>query len=130
MFLKLKPPPTVFRIKDKESEGTMDKQNKVIASLSYFSVFFAPFLLPIAIYFIVDHTDVKSHAKKALVSHIIPFLSVITLIGMIIYSGLSYISEAAMFSLVIGGFLLIGIINLFVVIWNIVKGIKLLTTLS
>ncbi|XQY91461.1 hypothetical protein ACNRWW_18500 [Metabacillus sp. HB246100] len=52
----------------------MDKTNKFVASLNYFSVFFAPFLLPIAIYFIADHHEVKEHAKKALISHIVPFL--------------------------------------------------------
>ena len=65
----------------------MDKTNKIIASLNYFSVFFAPFLLPIAVYFIVDHHEVKEHAKKALISHIVPFLSIIALIITVVFSG-------------------------------------------
>src|SRR5699024_8196626 len=36
----------------------------------YFSVFFAPFLFPIVVYFVVG-LEVKRHAKKALWSHFI-----------------------------------------------------------
>jgi cytochrome c biogenesis factor len=107
----------------------LDKTNKVLASLNYFSVFFAPFLLPIAIYFIVDHIEVRQHAKKALVSHIIPFLSILAVIGMIVFSGFSNPSEVTFLTVFFGGFLVVGLINLIVFIWNIVKGIKLLTTI-
>jgi hypothetical protein len=92
-------------------------------------VFFAPFLLPIAIYLIVDHHEVKQHAKKALISHIIPFLSVVGMIGLILFSSFSNPSEVAFFTVFIGSFIVVGIINIIVVIWNIVKGIKLLTTI-
>ncbi|QGQ48068.1 DUF4870 domain-containing protein [Metabacillus sediminilitoris] len=107
----------------------MDKTNKLIASLNYFSVFFAPFLLPIAIYFIVDHNEVKQHAKKAIVSHIVPFISVVAMIGIVVFSGFSNLSEGAFLTVFFGSFLVVGIINIIVVIWNIVKGIKLLTTI-
>jgi hypothetical protein len=90
-------------------------------------VFFAPFLLPIAIYFIVDHNEVKQHAKNALISHIVPFLSVLGVIGMIVFSGFSNPSEATFLTVFFGGFLVVGLINLIVFIWNIVKGIKLLS---
>jgi hypothetical protein len=107
----------------------LDKTNKLLASLNYFSVVFAPFILPIAIYFIVDHIEVKQHAKKAIVSHIFPFLSLLGVIGMIVFSGFSNPSEATFLTVLIGGFLVVGIINIIVFIWNIVKGIKLLTTM-
>lgn len=107
----------------------MDKTNTVFAALVYFSVFFAPLLLPIAIYFIVDHKEVKLHAKKALISHIIPFLSLLFVIGSVVFSGLSNPSESSFLIVFIGGFLVVGLINLIVLIWNIVKGVKLLITL-
>ncbi|WP_226671490.1 DUF4870 domain-containing protein [Metabacillus litoralis] len=106
----------------------MDKTNKLIASLNYFSVFFAPFLLPIAVYFIVDHHEVKEHAKKALISHIVPFISIIALIILVVFSGFSNPTEATFLSVFFGGIIVVGIINLIVFIWNIVKGIKLLMT--
>jgi len=104
----------------------MDKTNRFLASLNYFSVFFAPFLLPIAIYFIVDQLEVKSHAKKALVSHIIPFLSLIGVVMVLFFSAGADSSQEGIFFSFIFGFLFVGLINLIVGIWNIVKGIQLL----
>lgn len=100
--------------------------NKVISSLCYFSVFFAPFILPIAIYFIVDDEEVKSDAKKSLISHIIPLLSLVALIAMVIFSSMAHAGEGNFLYLFFGGFVVIAILNLIVFIWNIVKGIKVL----
>ncbi|WP_226528838.1 DUF4870 domain-containing protein [Metabacillus niabensis] len=105
----------------------MDNTNKFLASLNYFSVFIAPLLLPIIIYFVVDHLEVKQHAKKALVSHIIPFLSIIGLFITIFFAAASSSSGDTAFFLIITGFVLVGLINLIVFIWNIVKGIKIFT---
>ncbi|MGG0188230.1 DUF4870 domain-containing protein, partial [Bacillus rhizoplanae] len=49
------------------------KSNNILSSLCYFSIFFAPFLFPIIVFFIAEG-DVKYHAKKALWTHIIPFI--------------------------------------------------------
>lgn len=88
---------------------------------------FAPFLLPIIIYFVVDHQEVKQHAKKAIVSHIIPFLSIIGVIIMFFLTvGSSSSEDTIIFSMIIG-FLLVGFINIIVFIWNIVKGIRIFT---
>ncbi|MFC0273320.1 DUF4870 domain-containing protein [Metabacillus herbersteinensis] len=100
--------------------------NRVISSLCYFSVFFAPFILPIAIYFIVDDEEVKNDAKKSLISHIIPILTLIGLVAMVIFSSMANAGEGIFLSLFFGGFIVVGILNLVVFIWNIVKGIKVL----
>ena len=105
----------------------MDNTNKFLASLNYFSVFIAPFLLPIVIYFVVDHQEVKQHAKKALVSHIIPFLSIIGLFIMLFFTAGSSSSEDTILFSAIIGFVVVGLINIIVLIWNIVKGIKIFT---
>lgn len=97
--------------------------NRLISSLCYFSIFFAGFILPIAVYFIVDDPEVKEHAKKALLSHFIPFLSILLFGIPLVFSG----GEPTL--LAAGGFmmiLLIGAINLGILIWNIVKGVKVL----
>jgi len=105
----------------------MDNTNKFLASLNYFSVLFAPFLLPIIIYFVVDHQEVKQHAKKAIVSHIIPFLSIIGVIIMFFFTvGSSSSENTVIFSMIIS-FLVVGLINIIVFIWNIVKGIRIFT---
>lgn len=46
--------------------------SKLLSSLSYFSVFFAPLLLPFIVWLVADNQDVKHHSKRALISHLIP----------------------------------------------------------
>ncbi|MFB7142079.1 DUF4870 domain-containing protein [Gottfriedia sp. NPDC056225] len=98
--------------------------NKILSSLCYFSIFFAPFLLPIIVYFVAKDQQIKSHSKRALFSHILPFLTIIILGAISIFTfntmgdGVSYT--------IIGGFILVCIVNLVVFIWNIVQGIKVL----
>ena len=48
------------------------KGNNILSSLCYFSIFFAPFLLPIIVYFVAED-EVKYHAKKAFWSHVFPY---------------------------------------------------------
>lgn len=97
--------------------------NRLVSSLCYFSIFFAGFIFPIAVYFIVDDLEVKEHAKKALLSHLIPLITIPVVVFTLIFTG----GEPTM--LAVGGifvFILLGVINLGVLIWNIVKGIKVL----
>ncbi len=97
--------------------------NRLVSSLCYFSIFFAGFIFPIAVYFIVDSPEVKMHAKKALISHLIPFITIPLVFFPLIFTG----GEPTL--LAVGGimtFLIIGAINLGILIWNVVKGIKVL----
>jgi hypothetical protein len=96
--------------------------NKLISSLCYFSIFFAGFIFPIAVYFIVTNLEVKKHAKAALLSHLIPLLT-IPLFFILFYS---FIQTGNMEFVFIGGFITFGVVNLAVAIWNVVKGIKVL----
>lgn len=92
--------------------------NKLVSSLCYLSVLFAPFILPIVIYFVAKD-DVKYHAKRALLSHLIPFLSIIFLI-----IGIGHFAHGFIwFSLMI---LVFGGLSFIVMIWNLVIGVKLL----
>ncbi|MFX0560204.1 DUF4870 domain-containing protein [Tepidibacillus infernus] len=93
------------------------KDYRIFAALSYFSIFFAGFIFPLAVYFIVQDDEVKHHAKRALISHILPFLTfIIVVFGMISGSTGS----------VIGSMILFMILNFFIVIWNVIQGIKVL----
>ncbi|MEE6453076.1 DUF4870 domain-containing protein [Gottfriedia acidiceleris] len=98
--------------------------NKILSSLCYFSVFFAPFLFPIIVYFIAKDQQLKSHSKRAFFSHILPFLTIIILAIISLFT-FNTIGDGAGFAL-IGGFILALIVNLIVFIWNIVQGIKVL----
>ncbi|MFC0524536.1 DUF4870 domain-containing protein [Pontibacillus salicampi] len=96
--------------------------NKIISSLAYFSVFFAPFLLPL-ITWIIGEEEVKHHSKRALISHIIPFVMIIALIIIALVVG--GFSEGTGIAVVIGVGVF-GLISFGIMIWNVVMGIKVL----
>ncbi|MFS0783633.1 DUF4870 domain-containing protein [Bacillus sp. 1P06AnD] len=97
--------------------------NKVLASISYFSVLVAPFILPLIIWLASDDSFVKKHAKSSLWSHIIPLVFIPFLIFGVFMDSSSP-SEIPWFIL---GVALIGVLVSFVIlIWNLVRGVKLL----
>ncbi|WP_152656579.1 DUF4870 domain-containing protein [Oceanobacillus sp. CFH 90083] len=104
--------------------------NKLLSSLCYFSIFFAPFLFPILVWIFGDE-EAKTHAKKALWTHLIPIIGTI-IAGIIIFSiGIGQIWTGD----VSGGLLLATviavavcvIIDIYYFIWNIIKGIQVLS---
>ena len=104
----------------------MDTAERVIASINYFSIFFAPFLFPIIVYFVTSNTSVKHHAKRALLSHIIPVLVMIgSIVAGIILAFSNFTGIAA--GTIVLGYLAVGILYFIFMIWNIVQGIKLFT---
>ena len=52
---------------------------QLLSALSYFSIFFAPFLFPIIIWIVAKDDYIEGHAKRALFSHVFPFLAAIPL---------------------------------------------------
>lgn len=109
--------------------------SKVLSSLSYFSVFFAPLLVPIIIYFVADEFEVRRHAKKALVSHIVPIALLIGGFIIISFSIFSFNIDAitnAGSNIMFWGFvpflfiILYSLLLISVLVWNVYKGIKVL----
>ncbi|WP_233569711.1 DUF4870 domain-containing protein [Falsibacillus albus] len=103
-----------------------DNSNKAISSLCYFSVFFAGFILPLIVWLVVKDSEVKRHAKSALISHIIPVITIPFIIGAVFMDIGTFSSGTG-----IPGFFIIAIVlsillSLIVVIWNVYKGIKVL----
>ncbi|TKD71001.1 DUF4870 domain-containing protein [Pseudalkalibacillus hwajinpoensis] len=91
---------------------------KVMSSLCYFSVFFAPFLFPIIVFFVMRDEEVSYHAKRAVLSHLFPFLSfILALIAV-------FVMDAGV--VIFLSMILFGLLNVIVFIWNIVKGIQVL----
>lgn len=118
----------------KENGGFFMPSNKLLAALSYFSVFFAPLLVPVIIFFVTDDREVKNHAKRSFVSHIIPVALLVA--GMIILSfsllastnytngiptGFSFWQLAPLVFMLLYGLLFLGVI-----IWNVYHGVKVL----
>ncbi len=114
--------------------------NRVLSSLCYFSIFFAGFILPLIVYFAANNQEVKSHAKRAFLSHLI--LIIPTIIGVILFIVL-LTTRAFTFDVTVpnelsssgGTFILVAwfvfiivetVLSLSVVIWNIIQGIRVL----
>jgi len=112
------------------------ENNRILSALCYFSILFAPFLLPIIVYFITADLEVKYHAKRSLLSHLLPIgLIIIAIIVMIIgalsastmtydgmNSGYGFMSTGLpiLFMIVYMG------VSLIILIWNIIQGVKVL----
>jgi uncharacterized membrane protein len=110
----------------KKEEIELDS-NKVLASLCYFSVFFAGFIFPIIAYFVSDDEYVKHHAKQAFLSHLIPLATAVFFFLAIVVGAFNYGGFPEAFrGIAFLGFIMVGMINFIVVIWNIIKGIKVL----
>ena len=98
--------------------------NKLLASLCYFSVFFAPFLFPIIVYFVAKHERVKMHAKKSFLSHLIPVVIVLVAGGLFLFFVI--IGVDGWIGLPFIGVMIGGVVHVVVIIWNIIKGIQVL----
>ncbi len=114
----------------------MMTNHKLLAALCYFSVFFAPFLLPGIVYFITDDREVKHHAKRSLVSHLVPVILLIA--GFIIYTFSMLSMSSPMEELLLHNnrfnfwqwapvlfTLIYALLFLVIVVWNIIQGVKL-----
>jgi hypothetical protein len=118
--------------------GGIDMTNhKLLAALCYFSVFFAPFLLPGVIYFVTDDREVKHHAKRSLVSHLVPVVLLIA--GFVIYTFSMFSASSSIEGLLgqTNGFgfwtwtpvlftLIYGLLFLAIVVWNVFQGVKMI----
>lgn len=98
--------------------------DKVLSSLSYFSILFAGFIFPLVLYFVTDSEEVKFHAKKAFISHVIPVVFAIVIF--VLFISEMMFNETGFPFLSIVSFVVFGIVSLIVLVWNIIKGIQVL----
>ncbi|KKO54312.1 DUF4870 domain-containing protein [Paenibacillus sp. DMB20] len=91
---------------------------QLLSSLSYFSIFFAPFILPILVWILSNDRYVEKHAKLALISHLFPVAAGILLFIMAVSAG--------SFGAVIGYVILFAVIYFGSFVYNVVKGIQVL----
>jgi hypothetical protein len=97
---------------------------KVLSGLCYFSIFFAGFIFPLVVYFATGDEVTKQHAKKSLISHLIPLIPT-PLIVFAVYNDFANMPDrvpALTIISIIGLMIIWGI----VVIWNIIKGVKVI----
>lgn len=106
-------------------KGGIISNRRLLSSLNYFSIFFAPFVFPLITIF-VGETDIKIHGKQAFLSHCIPVALYAVLMTLFYLS--AYISGAAEPNsiFVVTGVVFLMTISLSVIVWNIIRGIKVL----
>jgi hypothetical protein len=97
---------------------------KVLSALSYFSILFAAFIFPLIVYLASEDLWTKEHAKRVFLSHLIPLIP-LPLMGISIYYDTAVAAgEVPVYTIICG--MLMVIISIVIVIWNIVKGVRVL----
>lgn len=108
---------------------------KTLSALCYFSVFFFPLLIPFVIYLLSDDKEVKIHAKRSFISHLIPIILLI--IGVILFSISMFTVEKRMMAVLDQQFdfwqiapflftLVYSLLFMTLLIWNVFQGVKVL----
>ena len=101
------------------------ESRKVLSSLCYFSIFFAGFIFPLAVYLATGDKETKNHAKKSLVSHLIPVIVTPLIIFAAFHDFTSQPDTLPIFTII--SIIVLILLWLVIVIWNIIKGVKVLT---
>ena len=98
---------------------------KVLSSLCYFSIFFAGFIFPLAVYLATSDEGTKQHAKKSLFSHLIPLILTPLLVFAVFHDFTAQQDTIPVFTII--SIITLILLWLIIVIWNIIKGVKVLT---
>ncbi|KAF1680637.1 hypothetical protein [Bacillus sp. SKDU12] len=105
----------------------MNRNQSIIASLCYFSVFIAPIIVPIVAYFVVDEKETKRHAIRSLISHIVPVAGWLVLFIAFLGVAIAIDSDSVLpVFVMIGGAGIYFLVVIGIMIWNVIQGIKVL----
>jgi hypothetical protein len=97
---------------------------RVLSAFCYFSILFAGILFPLVAYFASEDLEVKQHAKSALLSHLIPLIPLPLILLSVYYEITMGTGEFPVLVIISG--ILMAVVGFIVLIWNLVKGIKVL----
>lgn len=105
-------------------------QSKGLSALGYLSFFFAPFIVPLILFFVTKEDFIKYHSKRAFISQLIPV--VLAIIYIILFFSYAFTWDSTMNadfffgSAVFIGLIVLALLSFFVAIWNVVQAIKVL----
>ncbi|MBC1551424.1 DUF4870 domain-containing protein [Listeria booriae] len=102
------------------------KDQKILNALSYFSLFFAPIIVPVAIWIFSATENTKHHAKVALFTHILPTIGGFASLFLVSFVGVSTNSSNVTGIVGLGLLVAIGIMIVVLAIFNIIRGIQAL----
>ncbi|MEJ7542115.1 DUF4870 domain-containing protein [Staphylococcus intermedius] len=96
---------------------------KLLACLSYFSVFFAPVLFPLIVWLVAPQ-PVSAHGKKALLYHILP--TVFSIIAFACFIAIVNTSGALLTTFLVIVMIITIVGSLYYIVYNLYSGIKVL----
>lgn len=108
------------------------ENQKTLSAFSYLSIFFAPVIVPLVVYFVSKDDYVKKNSIRALISHLIPFVFGIIFFAVFIFSTLSFStfdsnSDSTTFLIIwFASMAIYLLITLGIVIWNIVQAVRVI----
>ncbi|AHI56690.1 hypothetical protein ACP0AK_08890 [Listeria ivanovii] len=102
--------------------------HRILNALSYFSIFFAPIIIPTLVWIFAKTDEVTHHAKVALLTHVIPTITGFICFSTIFFTSLTSISTnlTLIVTICLFFFMVITMVGFF--IFNIVRGIQMLLT--
>lgn len=104
-------------------------ENKILSSLCYLSIFFAPFLFPFIVWLLSgDQSSTRRHALRAMKLHFIPFIFIVIGGIVLLTTGIFSNHEETIGWTALLLFLVFGLASLALMIYNLFYGIKLLFT--
>ena len=107
----------------------MNSNAKALRGLSYLSIFFLPFFLPIIIFFGSKDVETKRHAKRAFISHLLTIVLSVFLVVIMLFTFLNILDNTLSLTLIIFmfiSFILCIIVTAAIFIWNIVQAVKVI----
>lgn len=109
------------------------ENQKILSAFSYLSIFFAPFIVPLIVFFVSKDGEVKRHSIRALLSHVIPVLAgIIFFLTSIFFSTMSFdaynatTDDYTLLIVWIVAFAIYLIVSFGIVIWNIIQAVRVI----
>jgi len=82
---------------------SVQTEEKLLAAVSHFSLFFLPIIIPLAIHILKSDSEfVNRHAKEALIFHVFNIVAfIISLVSIVILIGFLFMIALGLFTLVV-----------------------------
>ncbi len=100
--------------------------HKVMKSLSYFSILFAPIVVPLFIWVFADDKEVQHHAKTAFTTHVLPAISLFLSFAIFSLVQISTDSANTAGFIAFTGVVSFVIFSILLFFFNIIRGVKML----
>ncbi|EMG26840.1 hypothetical protein X560_2161 [Listeria fleischmannii 1991] len=100
--------------------------HKIVNALSYFSILFAPVLVPLFIWVFGESRDVKHHSKVALFTHILPTISIFFTFCILSLVAVSTDSSNTVGFIAFGAVVVLIILTAVLFLFNLIQGVRML----